>query len=73
MYRDALIHDTSCDSQDLSLIFLILILFFLVYLVFILFYSLGQCLPALLNLVEAKATAMENHQRVHGMQQILVP
>lgn len=52
MYRDALIHDTSCDSQALSLIIIIIYIF--VDLVFILFYSLGQCLPALLNLLEAE-------------------
>lgn len=49
MYRNALIHNTSCDSQDLSLIFSLF-----VCLVLILFYLLVQCLLALFNLLEMK-------------------
>lgn len=66
MYRNALIHNTSCDSQDLSLICSLFMC-----LVVVLFYLLVQCLLALLNLLEVKHPRWRATSPGHAL--ILVP
>lgn len=64
MYRNALIHNTSCDSQQLSLI---CSLFFRL----VIFYLLVQCLLAALNLLEVKHLQWKPASPGHAL--ILVP
>lgn len=66
MYRNALIHNTSCDSQQLSLICSLFFPFS-----YILFYLLVQCLLAALNLFEVKHLQWKPASPGHAL--ILVP